>query len=214
MRRWVVGGITLAEMLIFGLVATFYAEWGSSWIHIPIGFWGALIGGLLIFPLWLFGNLRERHVGGMVIAIAVAIMPITMLLGITFAEPKLEEAQSTGYSSAAYDYSHTPSGRVYYQFINFGGSGGESSAATSSTSAPKLSGKGWGVVILIVMVIVLIFASAIVPHFWVAAGLGALLLLTTITIIEFMADDREEEPRLPEYWPTEDFSYSRHRRRR
>lgn len=213
-RRWIVTSVSLAEMLIFGLVASYYAEWGSSWIHIPIGIWGVLIGSIGLFILWFFGSLRKKHIGNKILIITFFFMPLSMLLGITFAEPRLAESSSTGYSSDTYEYSNTYSGRMYYQYVYYGSTSSTTTSTTSTSSFPKLTKEEWEIVFYIGFVVIILFGSAVIPHFWVAAGLGALLILIAFVIVEFKADDREEEPRLPEYWPREDFSYSRRRRRR
>ncbi|WP_201381704.1 hypothetical protein [Ktedonobacter sp. SOSP1-85] len=109
----------------------------------------------------------------------------SLVAGVLMTESTFGQAQSS------YSYSHTRTGMIFSTYTgNRNSQEAESAHITESGSGESShtgssSGKGAGYLFLILLILVALFASAIVPHFWVIAGFMTIVLLLLLTIKEF-----------------------------
>ena len=210
---------TLIATIIFVAYTSHYDEWGSTWGPFSV----ILIAAILSSVLFLFVRLTEWwtdhdwHTPNKVLIIPVVGLIICMGLGIYMTEP-IEYGGLSAYqqenqqSPQTYDFSRT---RIYpTYFYYFGSSSSSSSSATlgsSSVHVPTCSGKGCSgylVLLLIALVIILIIGSAIIPHFWILAG----IILLTIMVITTIRELRVQEDQITRYRYYDDYLSPNRRR--
>lgn len=178
--------IVLTAIVFLAISATHlwtsvFVIWG---LRVSVWVGAVIIAAVLGLIAFLF-NLKEGETPNwFVVALVIAVIAC-LVGGLVFTEPTKAGAV---YNQENQEEQHFRSSVPYYYiFGNISSSGSSSGGSGISTSSGDSDNIGYIVLILVVLMIAV--GSFIIPHFWVSAVIGILILLWFSTLKEMFVDD-------------------------